>query len=336
MMPATHSRPTSVALMRAATVVQPGKIEVWDVGIPEPGPKEVRIRLEGCGVCASNIPPWEGREWFSYPMDPGGLGHEGWGVVDEVGLNVESLRVGDRVAFLGGHSYAEYDVTPEDSVVRIPVSLTGVPVPGEPLGCAMNIFRRSHIKAGETVAIVGIGFLGSLLTRLCEQAGAKVIAIARKQEALDVARQMGAAETVPMGERWEVVNRVSELTGGRMCDVVIEAVGKQEALDLASELTREMGRLVIAGYHQDGLRQVNLQLWNWRGLEVTNAHEREAAVYRRGIEEALTALESGLLNPAPLYTHEFGLEDLGTALDMTKERPAGFMKALVRMGSPAV
>lgn len=320
---------TEVATMRAATIVAPGTVEVRTVLIPSPGAGEVRIRLEGCGVCASNIPPWEGREWFSYPLEPGQLGHEGWGFVDAIGEGVKNLAVGDRVAFLANHSYAEYDVASEESVVQIPEGLEGVPFPGEPLGCAVNIFRRSHIAAGDTVAIVGIGFLGALLTQLCEKAGARVIAIARKDEALEIARQMGAAETIRMDDHWQIIELVRGLTNGKMCDVVIEAVGKQWPLDLAAELTKEMGRLVIAGYHQDGLRQVNMQLWNWRGLEVTNAHEREAAVYRRGMEEAIDAVESGRMDPAPLYTHRFSLDELATALDMTRERPAGFMKALV-------
>ena len=315
--------------MRAARVVAPGRIEIVEAPIPAPAPGEIRVRLEGCGVCASNVPPYEGREWFAYPMDPGGLGHEGWGRVDALGEGAEGFAVGERVAFLSNHAYAEYDVVATDQAVRLPASLDGVPFPGEPLGCAMNIFERSHVAAGDVVAIVGIGFLGALLTRLCANAGARVVAIARKDEALALARAMGAAETVRLDDRWAVVERVKALTEGKGCDVVVEAVGKQEPLDLATDLVREMGRLVIAGYHQDGLRSVNLQVWNWKGLEVTNAHEREGARYLSGIRAAAAAVERGELDPTPLYTHRFGLEDLGTALDLTRDRPAGFMKALV-------
>ena len=121
------------------------------------------------------------------------------------------------------------------------------------------------------------------------------------------------------------------LTGGDGCDHVIEAVGKQWPLDLSAELTRERGRLVIAGYHQDGPRQVNMQLWNWRGLDVINAHERDRAVYVQGIREAVDAVSSGRLDPGPLYTHVFPLERLGDALDATRDRPDGFLKALVTL-----
>jgi threonine dehydrogenase-like Zn-dependent dehydrogenase len=87
--------------------------------------------------------------------------------------------------------------------------------------------------------------------------------------------------------------------------------------------------LIVAGYHQDGLRQVNMQLWNWRGIDVINAHERDPAIYLRGMREAVEAVASGTLDPAPLYTHRFPLDRLGDALDATRDRPDGFLKALV-------
>jgi threonine dehydrogenase-like Zn-dependent dehydrogenase len=206
-----------------------------------------------------------------------------------------------------------------------------MPFPAEPLGCAMNIFRRSGIKSGDTVAIVGIGFLGALLTRLASEAGARVIAISRRAWSLDIARDMGAAQTIPMDDHWKIIEIVREATHSSFCDVVVEAVGKQWPLDLASEITKERGRLIIAGYHQDGPRQINMQLWNWRGLDVINAHERDPKFYLRGMQEAVDAVAGGKLDPSPLFSHAFPLARLGDALNMTKERPDGFMKAMIVM-----
>jgi threonine dehydrogenase-like Zn-dependent dehydrogenase len=241
--------------MRAARLAGPGQIVMEETALPEPGAGEVRIRLEGCGVCASNLTPWAGAEWMQYPLEPGAMGHEGWGVVDALGDGVADLAVGDRVAALSQRTYAEYDVAPVAQVVRLPAALAGNPFPGEPLGCAMNIFRRSEIRAGQTVAIVGIGFLGALLTRLAADAGARVIAISRRPFSLDVASEMGAHELIPMDDHWKILERVKELTGGEFCDRVIEAVGKQWPLDLSGELTRVRGRMIVAGYHQDGPRR---------------------------------------------------------------------------------
>ena len=321
----------ATSTMRAARLAGPGQIVMEEIAIPEPGAGEVRIRLEGCGVCASNLTPWAGAEWMQYPLEPGAMGHEGWGVVDALGDGVEGVRVGDRVAALSYKSYAEYDVAAADAIVPLPSVLDGKPFPGEPLGCAMNIFRRSGISAGQTVAIVGIGFLGALLTRLAADAGARVIAISRRPFSLDVAKEMGAHELIPMDDHWRIIERVKELTGGTFADRVIEAVGKQWPLDLAAEITKERGRLVVAGYHQDGPRQVNMQLWNWRGLDVINAHERDPQVYLDGIRAAVDAVASGRLDPSSLYTHSYALDELDRALDDTRDRPDGFLKALVTM-----
>jgi threonine dehydrogenase-like Zn-dependent dehydrogenase len=320
---------TDANTMRAVRVTAPGQIAVEAVAKPEPGPGQVRIRLEGTGVCASNLTPWAGPDWMSFPTEPGSLGHEGWGVVDAVGAGVTGIAAGDRVAALSYKAYAEYDLADADAVVKLPASLAGQPFPGEPLGCAMNIFRRSDIQAGQTIAIVGIGFLGAILTRLASDAGARVIAISRRPFSLDLARRMGAAETIPMEDHGAIIERVKELTGGRFCDRAIEAVGKQWPLDLAGEITRERGRLIVAGYHQDGPRQVNMWLWNWRGLDVINAHERDPKVYLEGIREAVEAVASGRLDPSGLYTHRFPLERLDEALNATRDRPDGFLKALV-------
>jgi threonine dehydrogenase-like Zn-dependent dehydrogenase len=193
----------------------------------------------------------------------------------------------------------------------------------------MNIFRRSDIQAGQNVVIIGIGFLGALLTRLASRAGARVIAISRRAFALDLARELGADVAIPLDDHQRIVQNVQRLTGGEGAERVLEVVGAQWPLDLAGELTRIRGRLVIAGYHQDGPRQVNMQLWNWRGIDVINAHERDPAVYLEGIREAVQAVSSGVLNPSRLYTHTFPLDQLDQAFRVMEQRPDGFLKALI-------
>ena len=306
-------------------------MRVAHVPVPEPVAGEVRIRLEGCGVCASNLGPWAGPEWMNYPLKAGELGHEGWGVIDRLGEDVAGLAVGQRVATLSGRSFAEFDLARADNVVALPPALDGQPFPGEPLGCAVNIFRRSNIQAGQTVAIIGIGFLGALLTQLAAAAGAQVIAISRRHFSLDLAQRYGANETITLDDHWKIIERVKQLTGGKLCDRVIEAVGKQWPLDLAGELVQEGGRLIVAGYHQDGPRQVNMQMWNWKGIDVINAHERDPAVARAGVREAIALVVSGELDPVPLYTHRYRLDELGAALDATRDKPDSFVKALVML-----
>ncbi len=315
--------------MQACVIASPGASALKDVEVPEPAAGQVLVQLEGSGVCASSLPLWEGRSWFEYPQPPGAPGHEGWGRVAAVGPGVEGIAPGDRVAALTYRAHAEYDLADAGSVVRLPPALAGAAVPGEPLGCAVNIFERSQVESGQTVAIVGIGFLGALLTQMAVHAGARVIALSRRGFSLDFARSCGAHHTIAMDDHWKVLEKVKSLTDGHWCERVIEATGLEWPLQLASEITAERGRLVIAGYHQDGMRQVNMQLWNWRGIDVVNAHERDPRRYVEGMRRAVSLMEQGVLDPAPLYTHRLPLDRLAEAYELTRTRPDGFMKALV-------
>jgi len=308
---------------RALLIERARELSIQECEAPQPSAGQVRVRLEGCGVCASNLPVWEGRPWFKYPLEPGAPGHEGWGVIDALGENVHDFNIGQRVATLSTHAYSQHDIASPHQLVRIPDEWGARPFPGEPLACALNIFRRSDIRAGQTVAIVGIGFLGAILTSRCVRAGATVIAISRRKFALQTAERFGADRLISLSNARELHN-ISDT-----CDRVIECVGSQQSLDIASDLAATGGRLIIAGYHQDGDRRVDLQKWNWRGLDVINAHERDPSTYRRGMEEALSLGLSGELDTSAFFTHQFPLADAAAAFETMAMRPDGFLKALL-------
>lgn len=328
------SRPRG-ARQRVASLVGPMHTEIATADVPEPGAGQLRVRLEGCGVCASSLPVWEGRPWFEYPRPAGSPGHEGWGVVDAVGEGVVDIECGERVAVISGHAYAEYDVADRAAVVRLPREFDGLPFPGEPFGCAMNIWERADVRPEHTLAIVGTGFLGLLLTQLASRQGTRVVAVSRRAAALDFAKRAGASDTVSLEDPWAAREQALRLTGGRGYDRVIEAAGLQTTLDVASALAAEYGRLVIAGYHQDGLRQVDLQQWNWRALDVVNAHERSVERYASGVSRAVDAIRDGRIDPFPWLTHDLPVDRLDEAFEMTRSRPDGFVKAVVRIGGAA-
>ncbi|KAF0096287.1 MAG: threonine dehydrogenase [Puniceicoccaceae bacterium 5H] len=320
--------------MKAAVLKGPRQWSLEDVQVPEPKPDEVLIRLEGCGVCGSNLPVWEGRPWFEYPVEPGNPGHEGWGHIVALGSDVDEWQIGDRVAALSYNAFAQYDVAHRNQIVILPESLEGRPMPGEPLGCAINVFRRSQVTANDTVVVIGAGFLGTLLVSLCARTGARVAVVSRRESALRMAEKYGAEFTSKdQGDRDATVQEVQGWAGDQGISVVIEATGAAEPVNLATFLLRERGRMVIAGFHQDGLREVNMQHWNWLGLDVINAHERDPLVYLDGMKRAVELQGLEGLDPRPLYTHTFSLEEIQQAFEVMHDRPEGFMKALVTMNS---
>jgi NADPH2:quinone reductase len=263
----------------AMRVDEPRRAVPVEVCEPEAGPTEVRVRVEGCGVCGSSLPVWEGRPWFDYPLPEGSPGHEAWGRLED----------GTRVAFLTQQGYAEHVVVGEASLVEIPDD--GRPFPGEALACAVTVVRRARIGEGDRVAIVGMGFLGSAVAQLVP----------------------GATQ----------VRRDEEVAGE--FERVIECAGTQSALDVASRLVATGGVLVLAGFHQDGPRTVDVQSWNWRGIDVVNAHERDDAVVLDAMREAAR----GIFDIDRLVTHAVRLERLDEAFELARTRPSGFVKAVV-------
>jgi threonine dehydrogenase-like Zn-dependent dehydrogenase len=308
--------------MRAAVLSAPQRLVVSEVPPPEPAPGQVRVRLDGAGVCASELPLWQGRAWFRYPRAAGEPGHEGWGTVEALGPQVRGVRVGQRVAMISSRAHAELDVADAEHVVPLPERLGCFPA--EPVACAINAVARAGVRPGDRVAVVGCGFLGLLLVALCAPLAGDLAAVSRRGFALELAAMLGATRS------WRPED--AKVERQEPFDVVFEATGYQEPLDQAARLTRTRGRLVIAGYHQDGRRSVDMQLWNWRGLDVVNAHERDPAVYARGMRAAVNAVLAGSLDPAPLITHRFELEQLDEAYRISLARPDGFIKAVWTRG----
>lgn len=308
--------------MKAAIFRGDGRATVEEAETPDLRPGEVLLQLEGCGVCASNLPVWQGREWFDYPLVPGSPGHEPWGRVLACGKRVDGFEPGTRVTGLSYRAYAELDVALADQLVVIPEDYETLPFPGEAFACGMNVFRRAGIERDMRVAVVGSGFIGGLVIQLAAAAGASVTAFSRRPWSRRLAADQGAIAVRSFEDgAGEALRSAFER--------VVECTGAQRGLDVASTLTAPGGRLVIAGYHQEGLRTVDLQEWNWKGIDVINAHERDSARVIDGLRAALGAMERRELDPWPLITHRFGLEEIGDAFRTMEDRPEGFTKGVL-------
>jgi threonine dehydrogenase-like Zn-dependent dehydrogenase len=314
--------------MRISVIESPRNIVIKDAALPEIGAHDVLVKLEGTGVCASNLPVWEGREWFRYPFEPGSPGHEGYGTIEEVGSDSGEFKRGDKVAFLSYHAYAEYDKAPYTDVVKLPPALQKRPFPGEPVACAVNVFNRSDIIPGQTVLVIGAGFLGCLIVELLKNEGARVIVASGRETSLEYARQAGADHLVRTGDFLTAVSNIRDLCPDGL-PRIIEATGAQSSLDLATELIAIRGKLVIAGYHQDGPRSINMQQWNWRGIDVINAHERDPRAYITGLQKAVDLAEKDFIHPDKYITHYVDFGNINEAFNLLKTRPEKFMKAVI-------
>jgi threonine dehydrogenase-like Zn-dependent dehydrogenase len=301
--------------MRAVRLVGPRDLQVVELPEPVPAAGQVLVRLRACGICGSDLNAWRGVTGIDYPLPAGAPGHETWGEVVEIGAAAAGVRIGQRVTGMLWNGLAEFGLARAEDLIAI-----DQPLLGEPLGCAMNVVRRAG--PAERVAFVGFGYLAAVCAQLLPP-GTRWVALSRRDDSRKLALSLGAEATyafdhVP-AELWDSF------------PLVVEAGGAQQTLDFATWLTAYNGRLVVAGYHADGLRTVNMQSWNWKGLDVINAHDRRPAVIVDALREALRLSFERGLDVWSLATHTFELDDAAAAFRIAEDRPPGFVKAVVRL-----
>jgi 2-desacetyl-2-hydroxyethyl bacteriochlorophyllide A dehydrogenase len=315
--------------MKAAALIKPREFKVYEIDKPTPKPNEILVKVEACGVCSSELGIWQNQNLkLEQPLF---MGHEVSGVIEEVGRDVDNFSVGDRVTvYTNKGGYAEFISVPEEWAIKVADHIPIELALGEPIGCAMNGTKRSKVEVGDTVVMIGLGFMGGLILQGIKLKGAsKIIAVDPRKESQELAKKLGADIIInPNSEDSE--SRILELTEERGADVVVESTGYQEPLNLAAKVVKIRGRIVIFGYHQEGPRAVDVQTWNWKGLDVINAHERDPEVYMEGMKIGVKLLNSGHLEMEPLVSHYFSIDQINNAFETAYNKPSGFIKAIIR------
>ncbi len=242
-------------------------LELVDVSPAEPGPGEVRVRNQAVGLNFIDIYFRTGL--YPAPSLPSGLGTEGAGVVDAVGEGVAHLAVGDRVAYAQGPlgAYAELHVLPAEKVVALP---EGVDV--EIAAAAMlkgltvqYLLRQTYpLQGGETILFhAAAGGVGSIACQWAKALGVKLIGTVSSPEKAALAEKNGAWATIDY-TREDVVERVRELTGGDMCDVVYDSVGK-DTWETSLDCLKKRGLMVSFGNASGPVEGVNIGILNQKG-----------------------------------------------------------------------
>jgi alcohol dehydrogenase len=262
-----------MSTFRSATVTEPGgPFHIVESELPEPGRGEVRLTVEACGVCRSDA-AFVGAA-FPDVRFPLVTGHEIAGRIDAVGAGVEGWAPGERVAvgWFGGHcgtcvpcrdgdfihcarlqvpgwaypgGYAEAVVVPANALARVPDALTAVEA--APMGCAgvatFTSLRRSAARAGDLVAVLGLGGLGHLAVQFANKLGFETVAVARGADKAETAARLGAHHYVD-GSRDDVAKQLMALGGAR---VVLATAGSSAAMSAAVDGLGRSGELVVLG-----------------------------------------------------------------------------------------
>ena len=249
-------------------------------------------------------------------------------MVVEVGSAVSGFAPGDRVTALGG-AYADYFVASAEDLVRIPAEIDASVALGEPIACCVHAGDRFATKKGDRVAVVGCGFMGLICLQLAKLQGAgEILAIDPVPYRREMAERLGATASLAPADV------VIEDTSEGAFDLVVEAAGGQSAVDLCSDLVAHHGRIVLIGYHQsnNGQRSVNMQLWNYKAIDVINGHVRRDDEKREAMAKGIRLLEAGDLIVEPLVSL-YALENVREAFNDFESQKDGLFKAVLIPGS---
>jgi len=278
--------PMKMAQMTAAQVPKPGAdFQIVERGIPEPDAGHVRIKVQACGVCHSDVLTKDGL-WpgIQYPRVPG---HEVAGIIDEVGAGVSEWSKGQRVGvgWHGGYDgtcreclrgdfrncrnvktcgisydggYQQYMVAPAEAVVAIPESLSDVDA--APLLCAgittYNALRHSGTLPGDLVAVLGIGGLGHLGIQFANKFGYKVVAIGRGSENASLAKKLGASVYID-SQSTNAAEALQKLGGAQ---VILATAPSSKAMSELIDGLGPNGKLMVIGATFDPIEVTLIQL----------------------------------------------------------------------------
>jgi threonine dehydrogenase-like Zn-dependent dehydrogenase len=304
---------------RVAEITASRTFTIREAKFPPPPAGKVLVRVLYVGICASELTDWQKGPSGDTAIE---VGHEPVGVVHALGDGVEGLAVGQTVTGRMEPSLADYVYADPADIVVVPDGVDPRQAIGEPLGCVVEGYRRAQPAPGDRTAVVGLGFMGLVMTRLLALSPTScVLAIDPRDDARHVATTVGATRVAVPGDVGAVAADF---------DLVVEASGTQPGLDLASALATEHGTLSILGYHQ-ARRTIDLEAWNWKALDVVNAHVRDRLRLADSTRAAMRLLDSGRLPLRDLLTHHFPLEQADQAFTALQDKPTGFVKAVITL-----
>lgn len=320
---------------------EPGVLEVVAIPKPVPGAGEILVKIKATGICHTDVTILHGKYKGRKPVPiPLVMGHEGAGIVDELGPGANRFSVGDRVGLevLQGcdscvecndgfknlcsdwehagitrpGTFAEYIVLPEQLAHRLPDDMPFFEAAFlEPISLVVRSLEHSCLLLGDTVAIIGPGSLGMYHLQAYKAAGAsKVIMVGLDQDKkrFEIAKKLGADHIVN-GSKVDSVKVVRDLTEGLGADIVVETASSPKATSLAIELAAPRGRVVLFGlYPEASISPVQL-LRN--GLTVIG----DVALVPRQFRRAINWVRTGKVRSEPLITKRFSLDEAQEAFD---------------------
>jgi (R,R)-butanediol dehydrogenase / meso-butanediol dehydrogenase / diacetyl reductase len=306
--------------MRAAVYEGKQRFSIKDLPMPRPGPNQVLIRVGMCAICGTDV------HAFLFDIAPPGtvLGHEYCGVIEEIGADVTRWRTGQRVIGGGGEpppgqetavrsaprfnyrtmgfpegsvrGYAEYIAMDEWQPIAVPDTVPDeAAAMCEPSAVAVHAIRRSRVRVGDSVGVIGAGPIGLLVSQVARAAGASLVMVSEPTPGRKTAAQRVGCDAVFDPSEQDVEGEMVALTGGIGPDVVFDCAGIKGTLDQAFNIVRRAGEVVLVAVPWE---QTPLLPVDWMARETEFKASWGSVPSDWGM--ALTLMERGQLSVEPL------------------------------------
>ncbi len=303
-------------------MVAPKRWEIAEVERPEPTRDMMLVRLERAGICGTDKPAFYGIG-ASYPMGLGQTGHEGLGIVEACAS--DAYRAGDRVLLWGFDRglFQEYVLADPAGCVKLPMDLEPeVALMSQLLGTVIHCFYKLGNVINRNALVMGQGAVGQLFNATLRNLGARyIIGVDPLPHRLSVSPDMGATHTINP-ETCDLSEAISEITGGEMVDLAVEAVGRESTFNLCGDLWRQNGTLVYFGVpnkeNAEGRMTLAFMEMFRKELQiVTSVGPNPDLDYTA----ALDWITQGRLDVRPMLTHLLPFEKIQDAFDLAFEHP---------------
>lgn len=351
--------------MQAAVLFGPGDIRAVEKPVPEPGWGEVLVEVSMCGTCGTDLKILDGHFPQTPPFGSFTPGHEWTGRVAAVGESVDELAAGDRVCIEAHHGcgrcdnclvgkytaclnygdpskghrasgmttdggFAQYAVHHASSLYPLPDGVSDedavlITTAGTGL---YGLDATGGYVAGLDVAVFGPGPVGLMAAQACHQLGANsVTVVGTRASRLEAATRLGADHVVNAREA-DAVEAIRDITGGEGVDLAIECSGAPPAVQQCVDVVRRGGRILVVAFYPGPVE-----------LDMSTVVRKDVTVHTtRGeggnnVKRAVSLARNGRLRGAELVTHRFGLEDIGEAFRVLRERDGDPLKIVVEPGA---
>jgi (R,R)-butanediol dehydrogenase/meso-butanediol dehydrogenase/diacetyl reductase len=308
---------------------------------PEVGSCSVGIKIQFCSICGSDIHMYK---WGPKPQDPSEvklvsfldsilgfpahslLGHQVSGNIEEIGPEVEGFNVGDRVSVRTRGAYADFIISEESQVYHLPDEVTYKQAAFiEPVSVAVSAVRRSKVKLGDVVVVLGAGPIGLFTAQCAIAAGASRVYVSEISELrLKKAKEFGVDEAIN-AKKVNVVQRINDLTRGLGPDVVFECAGKPETMWQMLNMLPRYGKGVIVAVYEKPF-EIDPNRIMMKNLDIAGILPTRGEGRQDQFNIAIALIKTGKVRVDPIITATYSLNKINEAfINLIKGEQVGVL-----------